>query len=85
MITIWKYPLAVTDNQEISLPVGANLLTIQLQNGRPCLWALVNTGAAQKRVRIQIRGTGHPADDVGRYIATFQLGPLVFHCFAEEA
>lgn len=82
---IWKYPLAVIDCQFLNMPIGAQLLTVQMQNGKPCLWALVDETATETQRRgITIHGTGNPVpDDPGRYIATFQMmgGDLVFHAF----
>ncbi len=43
MISIWKFNLQTIDKQEIQMPVGAELLTVQIQNGEPCLWARVDT------------------------------------------
>lgn len=83
---IWKYPLQVTDEQAVPMPIGSQLMTVQMQNGTPCLWALVdetrNPSGTVKRIAIY--GTGNPIpDDPGRYIATFQMsnGALVFHAF----
>lgn len=84
MITIWKYPLEVTDVQEIIVPGEYEFLTVQMQNGSPMLWARVDTEVDSKsRVRIEICGTGNPASskELTKYIATFQMGPLVFHVF----
>lgn len=85
--TIYKYPLQVTDLQEVLLPIGAEILTIQVQNEIPCLWALVDPDQIKEIVNIEIFGTGHPISyDIGvsrKYISTFQLndGQLVFHTF----
>ena len=81
---IWKYPLEVTDLTALAMPPGI-LLTVQMQHGKPCLWALVDeTKKDTDTKRIAIYGTGNPMpDDPGRYIATFQVmgGDLVFHAF----
>lgn len=86
--TIYKYPLAVTDFQEVLLPIGAEILTVQTQRETACMWALVNPSETQKEARsIEIFGTGHPIGyDMGisrKYISTFQMhsGQLVFHAF----
>lgn len=79
-MTIWKYTLSVTNEQKISMPSGAQLLTVQLQGGMPCLWALVNPAAPQVERKIRIHGTGHEVQG-GEYVETFQWGPLVFHVF----
>lgn len=81
--TIYKYPFRIDDEVEIEMPVGATLLTVQIQHGQPCLWALVDPVKSEERRKILIRGTGHDAPGVGRYISTFQMqgGALVFHAF----
>jgi hypothetical protein len=83
MQRIYKYPLLILDEQEVEMPMGAGLMTVQMQNGQPCLWALVDTENTLEKRKVLIRGTGHPAVDVGRYISTFQMkgGELVFHAF----
>lgn len=83
MKTVYKYPLFILDEQDIEMPDSANILTVQMQNGEPCLWALVDTSNHPSVRKILIRGTGHDADGMGRYISTFQMkgGALVFHAF----
>ena len=86
--TIYKYSLAVTDFQEVKLPIGAEILTVQNQSENACMWALVNPNEKEMETRnIEIFGTGHPIGyDMGisrKYISTFQMhgGQLVFHAF----
>lgn len=43
MKTIWKFPLEVTDEQVLMVPKGAKLLTVQKQDGKPCLWCEVDS------------------------------------------
>jgi hypothetical protein len=79
---IWKFPLQITDRQPVAIPAGSQLLTVQMQGEQPCLWSLVNPDSPRTTIVISIRGTGHPiSGDAGKYIATFQTGPLVFHAF----
>ena len=81
---IWKFPLGVTDVQVLEVPFGAKFLTVQVQNGVPCLWALVNPESGKVGRTIEVFGTGHHMDESDReYIGTFQLsgGALVFHVF----
>ena len=84
--TIYKYPLRIDDKQAVSMPKGAQILSVQMQHGRPCLWALVNPVLAVEERTVLIRGTGHDAPGVGRYISTFQMQgrALVFHAFEQE-
>jgi hypothetical protein len=86
MKKIFKYPLEITDTQFIELPLGAEILTVQVQGDQLCLWAMVNTSpdAITKNRRIEIVGTGYPvpAGDL-KYISTIQImdGSLIFHIF----
>lgn len=84
MKTIFKYPLVVTDEQKILVPVGAEILCVQMQRDVPCLWAEVNVEETMREYReIFIHGTGHKYNPHKRYIGTFQKfdGALVFHVF----
>lgn len=85
MITIYKFPFDVADELAFDLPGGgdAQILTIAMQGDTPCLWARVDTDVAPRERRVSIRGTGHNANGLGRYISTFQMmsGALVFHAF----
>lgn len=84
MQTIWKFPLLVTDAQEIDMPEGARLLAVQVQGDAPCVWARVEPQNPTVRRRLYIAGTGHPLySDLHEYVATFQLPRhgLVFHVF----
>lgn len=87
-MTIWKFPLEITDRQTVSMPGGAQILTVQTQNGTPCLWALVDEGESEKEDRsIYTQATGGPfVDDPGDliYIGTYQLPTLVFHVFTPK-
>lgn len=84
---IWKYILEITDSQELIMPKGACVLTVQTQNNTPCLWALVNPNAEKESRIFETFGTGHPiccATDMHRnYIGTYQThgDSLVFHVF----
>lgn len=85
MITaVWKWNLAVTDVQKLDIPVRAKLLCVQIQNGTPRLWALVNPDAPTETRNIITLGTGLRVDCLpGKYVGTYQLkgGVLVFHVF----
>ena len=84
---IYKYPLTITREQLVTLPAGAEILTVQLQGGRPHLWALVNIDNEPLNRCIEIFGTGERIEyGLGmrrKYISTFQLqhGKLIFHAF----
>lgn len=84
MNTIWKYSLQSAPNFSIEMPRGAQILTVQLQGGRPYLWALVNPDAVLEPRYFFLAPTGEsfvpPALD---YIGTFQMdgGAFVAHLF----
>lgn len=85
--TIHKYPLKVQSKQVIGLPVGAKILDVQVQQGHPCIWALVDKVASVIAVQVSIYGTDHEMpDEPGRYIGTFQTNndELVFHAFVNR-
>lgn len=85
--TIWKFPLEITDLQEISLPHRAEVLCIKAQGNNLCLWALVDPSHAVAPVRVRICGTGHPApsdDSTFEYVDTVIMpNGLVWHVFLE--
>lgn len=86
MKTIWKFKLEITDIQTISMPVGAEILCVQMQGSDPCLWAIVTDHESIPKMNITLRtyGTGHPIDSTKeQYIGTYQSmsGQLVFHVF----
>lgn len=83
--TIWKYSLQLTDLQSLSLPQGAEILTVQAQGGGLYLWAIVDPARETEERVIGIIGTGNPVITGGdidrRYIATVQRGSFVWHVF----
>jgi hypothetical protein len=87
---VYKYSLDVKDGlQEILLPIGSEILTIQMQGEILCMWALVNNDPFIKKEKrhIEIFATGQEISYVmGQdwiYRSTFQTrgGSLVFHAF----
>jgi hypothetical protein len=83
MITIFKYPVPILDEQLIPMPSGAEILTAQLQNRNLCLWVKVETGNSPEDRIIRICGTGHPVPE-GRYIASVIIGDFVWHVFEDK-
>jgi hypothetical protein len=87
MKTIWKFPLEITDRPNIPMPGGAEVLSVQVQNGNPCIWAIVNPESPPAARQFRILGTGHPIENLSLstdiFIGTFQLPSygLVFHLF----
>lgn len=86
MLRVYKYPLPIArlDRFELELPVGAELLHVDVQGAVPQLWALVDPNAETQRRTFILRGTGHEiTDTIIRHIGTFLVsgGALVFHLF----
>lgn len=89
MKTVFKYLLKVDDYQTVTMPRGAQILTVQAQRDIPCIWALVETDSEPEERYFRMAGTGHrmsEKDKFLRYIGTFQImqGELVFHIFEIE-
>lgn len=86
MKRIYKYTLDIDDEQNISMPYHAEILTVQNQHGSLCLWAIVDDeeqGIEERRFAIY--GTGNPAQlaTIDGYIGTAQQmnGTLIWHVF----
>lgn len=85
MKKIFKYELAITDRQNLTMPAGAQILTVQLQNEKVQLWALVSEDNPPKVHNIECYGTGHPIDKPNFlvHIASVQTngGQFIWHFF----
>ena len=83
MKSVFKYPIQITDEQEILAPIGWQPLSVQFQHGAPCIWALVDTANALVLQTVHVHGTGHPIEHNGRFLGTIQVagGSLIFHVF----
>lgn len=84
MNTIYKYPLAVLDEQEVSMPGRAVVLCAQIQSGALCLWARVWTESPLEKRTFLIVGTGNSFPESKlppKHIGTVQNGPFVWHVF----
>lgn len=84
---IYKYPIEIKDKQQLELPVGAEILSVQTQYGEVQMWALVDPNAQKETRMFEVFGTGNDVYyDMGVdrvFISTIQLegGALVFHIF----
>lgn len=85
MKRIYKYLVEIQDEQTIYLPIGAQILSVQVQNGKPYIWACVRLDVEIEARRFRLYGTGHniEGENVLKYLGTFQLlgGRLVYHLF----
>ena len=82
---IWKFPLSEKGVQTFELRKGYEILTLQMQNGMPCIWVLLNPDEIILKETFEIYGTGHEIHydhSVNReYVGTFQQDYFVWHLF----
>jgi hypothetical protein len=83
---IYKYP-TLQPTVETILTLRGSVLSAGVQGQDIVVWAVYDEAAPERRVRVNVIGTGHPFARVleTRFIGTVFLGPLVFHVFATEA
>lgn len=89
-MVIWKYKLHLTEFQEVSMPQGAKILSVQVQDDQICFWVILKDEAyakyEEKQFLIVGTGTAMPTDMQGwQYIATVQIRPFVWHVFVFNA
>lgn len=83
---LYDHVLARKDGQTLQLPESAVILSVQLQQGTLCVWALVDTERPLKDRKFIMVGTGQPCDHLAAsaiHVGTFQFlqGALVLHLF----
>lgn len=85
---IFKFPLALTENQTVSMPAGSQALCINTQECEPKLWVLCDPAAPYVDYHILCVGTGHEIKKpVGAYLGSIHIYraiPLVFHFFCSQ-
>lgn len=86
MATIWKFPIRATDEFELVMPAGAEILHVETQREVPYIWARVLPERPSVTRRFKVRGTGHQVDVDCKHVGTFMLagGDLVFHLFEDK-
>jgi hypothetical protein len=87
-MVIWKYPVGPGPSFHIDIPKSPEILTVQLQDGVPMLWVIVDPHSHSVRYHFNIRPTGGEHDGISvqwakdRYVATYQLiDGTVWHLF----
>lgn len=88
MQVIYKYEVIIKDIFTLDIPLGARVLSLQVQRGKPYMWIQVNSDVLVVETRVfWVLGTGHPfPDEVSLYfLGTFQIhsGNSVFHVFEQ--
>lgn len=96
MQTIYKYQITNLDGVTLHVPYCGDLtfdkqvLHCDVQNGVPCIWALVDNEQEQRAIRVVTYGTGHDVSEAItrglKHIGSFMLlgGGFVGHAFAER-
>jgi hypothetical protein len=87
--TIWKFEAPFENKFTIKMPVGGQILCVQLdeKTNIPCIWALVDSAAEKGERVFELFGTGNPINNdmgvVRKYIGTYQYqrGEFVGHLF----
>ena len=85
--TIWKYHVPFKDWFKLSMPDGAEILSVQMQGDLAFIWALVNPAAPLGHRYFRLAGTGDEIEeDKLSYVGTYQErdGSLVWHLFEME-
>ena len=84
---IYKYELEVTDEQIIYMPQNRQILSVSVQNGKICVWAIVDILRVLKPTTFHIYGTGNTMPEIDWnmedriFYGTVQLNGFVWHIF----
>lgn len=85
-MTIYQFPLEVTDRQTVTVPGIWKPLCVQLQHGRPCIWAEVDPTDSNVINGVIMVGTGQPSLPMPagfRYLGTVQVQVFVWHVYVD--
>ena len=81
---IWKFDLKKERTQLVKMPEISKIMDIQMQNGKPVMWALVSPDTSEIEVKINMYGTGWEIETGAfkdEYLSTVQDGEFVWHFF----
>jgi hypothetical protein len=87
MKIIYKYELEITSGvQELQVPKNSTILTIQVQNNKPCMWCEVDKNEEEiETILIEMFGTGWDIyEGMGvdrKYLQTIQINGFVWHYY----
>jgi hypothetical protein len=84
MIAVYKFPLSTQKDLEIDMPQGATILTVQIQENEPQMWAVVDSMAEPEARHFRVLKTGDPIDNPDEliYLGSFQIDHrLIYHVF----
>ena len=82
-IRIFKWKLVLNPIQGIEVPDYWEPIAVQMQHGKPCIWAKVGVDSdVSRNVLVRIVGTGQEfCDDGYDYFGTVQDGGFVWHVY----
>ncbi len=85
MRTVWKFPIEITDVQEIEIPKGAKIIFVGAQRGfYPCIWAEVDSDNKKEKIPIYVVGTGNPIPKKAvTHIGSFFQESFVWHIYTK--
>lgn len=87
MKSIFKYPINICQRQSVRMPLGAQIISAQIQCDDLMLRAFVSPDEKAVNRIVNIYGTGHAMpNNPGHFVGTVQQdgGSLVWHVFAEN-
>lgn len=86
-MTIWKFPIRITDRQIIEIPVCNKIMHVGLDpRGDLCFWAEVQPDSERVKKMFYVVGTGGriPGDSMG-HLGSITMGPFVWHLYQGPA
>lgn len=88
MPVIFRYPLPTTPSTvDIEMPIGAEILAVQIMSGMPQMWAIVDPNAVVEIRKFAVIATGVSFDNsngniyAGSHVGTVQTLQGVLHVF----
>lgn len=85
MKTIWKFPLDIVGTNRVDMPVGAHVISVKTQHGRPTIWAMCAPENMLEQRIFRIVGTGHLFNPQGHmHIGTVIIDGFVWHVFEQQ-
>lgn len=85
MRVIYKYPVQIDDEFQITMPQYSEMLAVQIHEGKPYLWVLVDPTQECVPHIFYLAGTGHirSKENLNKesYIGSFFLNRFIFHLF----
>jgi hypothetical protein len=83
-VTIWKFPIKPVSEQNVAMPACAKILSVGLQDGNICLWAMVTPSNGDENRTIVTYLTGetlpvYPGTFIGTVVG--YRGGLVLHVY----